>query len=154
MNFPLNENYTEENVLCINSICDNDEELKMFLFKEEIKKHNCEFCSQEPLWNGKKLEFMIFRKVKKYNNLLDNIKILCPNCYSQKNPIKIKTKLKKCIDCGKRIKQLKKNIFLDPSSEIINPSIGKFAYDRKRCDFCLQQIVSNHKIHNYTVKII
>ena len=92
---------TKDNVLCINSICKTDSELKTFLFSNDIKQNRCEICSQICSWNGKKLEMIVYRKVKKNNNLLDNLMILCPNCNSQKQVVKKKKEGRKCISCGK-----------------------------------------------------
>ena len=81
-------NFTKENVLCINSICKDDIELKTFLFSKDIKQNKCEICSQTPTWQGKNLDMVVHRKVKKNNNLLENLMILCPNCLSQKQNIR------------------------------------------------------------------
>ena len=51
---------------------------------------------------------MVHRKVKKNNNLLENLMILCPNCFSQKQTIKKKKGGRQCITCGKNFTQLVK----------------------------------------------
>ena len=94
-------NFTKENVLCINSICKDDIELKTSLFSNGIKSDKCEICGQTPQWQGKKLDMIVHRKVKKNNNLLENLMILCPNCLSQKQNIRKKKTGRKCLTCGK-----------------------------------------------------
>ena len=42
--------FTKDNVLCINSICKTDSELKTFLFSNDIKPNKCEICSQICSW--------------------------------------------------------------------------------------------------------
>ena len=44
---------TKENVLCINSVCKTDSELKNFLFLNDIKPNSCEICNQINSWNVK-----------------------------------------------------------------------------------------------------
>ena len=51
---------------------------------------NVKYVVRYVVGNGKKLEMMVYRKVKKNNNLLDNLMILCPNCNSQKQVVRKK----------------------------------------------------------------
>ena len=61
------KNFKKENVLCVNSICKRDDELKYFLFSNEIKENMCEICKIKPVWNKKPLDMVIYRKKKKDN---------------------------------------------------------------------------------------
>ena len=150
-----NKKFTKGNVLCINSICKNDNLLKNFLFDEDLKENKCEICNQLPKWNSKTLEMVIFRKVKKNNNILDNLLILCPNCYSQKNTKKTKNKEgKKCIECGRNFFSVTKKISLDPSTDLINPKKEKIIYQQKRCKFCLGKSITNKNLENNQFKVI
>ena len=153
-NMDKNKKFTKENVLCINSICKNDNLLKNFLFSEDLKEDKCEMCGQLPLWNSKKLDLVIFRKIKKNNNMLDNLKILCPNCHSQKQ-IKKKDnrEAKKCITCGRNFFSITKKISLDPSSDLIYPG-KKIIYQQTRCKFCLGQSVVDKKQCHTEIKIV
>ena len=138
------KNFKKDNVLRIDSICKRDDELKCFLFTNNIKENKCEICKQEPHWNKKVLDMFVYRKKKKDNNLLDNLLILCPNCYSQKQPSIYKNnkkEQKKCIDCGKPFKSISKKISLNPAYDIINPDVKKVSYNQTRCQFCLNQSV-------------
>lgn len=145
---------TKENVLCINSVCKTDSELKNFIFSNDIKPNSCELCNQINSWNGKKLEMMVHRKVKKNNNLLDNLMILCPNCFSQKQVVKKKKEGRKCISCGKNFYSNTKKILLDPSLELINPNIEKVMYQQTRCKFCLSKSVTDKSLSHQEYKVI
>ena len=57
----MNE-FTQLNVLCANSVCEDDFLLKKFLFKEDLRENKCEYCKQLPEWNEKRLEMEIYRK--------------------------------------------------------------------------------------------
>ena len=145
---------TKEKVLCINSVCKTDSELKTFLFSNDIKPNKCEICSQKNSWNGKKLEMMVHRKVKKNNNQLENLMILCPNCWSQKQVLRKKKESRKCISCGKNFYSNTKKILLDPSLELINPNIEKVMYQQTRCKFCLSQSVIDKNLSHQEYKVI
>jgi len=151
------KNFKKENVLCINSICKKDTELKCFLFTNKFKENKCELCNQEPKWNKKPLDMVIYRRKKKDNNILGNLMILCPNCHCQKQPSiyqKNKKEQKKCIDCGKHFISINKKISLNPAYDIINPGVSKINYEQKRCNFCLGQSISNKNLFNQEPKVI
>ena len=148
------DKFNKDNVLCINSLCKTDIELKTFLFSNKIKKNRCEICKQGPEWNSKNLEMMVFRKVKKNNNLIDNLLILCPNCNSQKQTVKKKKVGRECISCGKKFYSNTKKILLDPSMELIKPNESKITYQQTRCKFCLQESITDKSLGNQSYKII
>ena len=57
--------------------------LKQKLLREELKQPKCEVCGQED-WQGKPLPFKLYHKDGDGNNNdLENLIIVCPNCYSQ-----------------------------------------------------------------------
>lgn len=59
--------------------------VKRLLFKNNIKKKQCENCLIEN-WLEKKIIFELHHKDgDKYNNELSNLQILCPNCHSITN---------------------------------------------------------------------
>lgn len=104
--------------------------LRIKLIRDGIKKKECELCGIST-WQGVELPLELHHKDgNHYNNNLDNLAILCPNCHSiqegnsganvgkyvnytptQSNPVlkielgeKRASKLKKfCCDCGKEI---------------------------------------------------
>lgn len=58
-------------------------DLKLRLFKENIKKKECEIC-QRTMWNNDTLPLELHHKdCNHYNNQLDNLQILCSNCHTQ-----------------------------------------------------------------------
>jgi len=61
----------------------NRTHLKARLYKEGLKKHECEDCGQGEEWNGKKMSLILDHKngINNDNRLL-NLRILCPNCAS------------------------------------------------------------------------
>ena len=66
----------------IQSSCVKSHILKTKLIKEGYKKDECEICGASE-WQGKKLPLELHHKDgNHYNNNLDNLQILCPNCHS------------------------------------------------------------------------
>lgn len=58
--------------------------LKIRLLSLFPERNRCEHCGLLPLWNGKKLSIQLHhRDGNKYNNLIENLEFLCPNCHSQ-----------------------------------------------------------------------
>lgn len=56
--------------------------LKAKLVRDGLKEDKCEICGVS-LWNGVKLPLELHHKDgNHYNNSLDNLQILCPNCHS------------------------------------------------------------------------
>lgn len=56
--------------------------LKLKLFREGLKQEKCEICGISD-WQGVKIPLELHHKdCNHYNNLLDNLQILCPNCHS------------------------------------------------------------------------
>ena len=57
--------------------------LKIKLIEDGIKKHICEECTLDT-WNEKPIPIELHHiDGNRYNNVLDNLMILCPNCHSQ-----------------------------------------------------------------------
>ncbi len=73
--------------------------LKLRLFEEKIKAEKCERCGIEE-WLGNKIALELDHiDGNKYNNMLSNLKILCPNCHSQTTTYRAKNKsLNRVID--------------------------------------------------------
>lgn len=58
--------------------------LKIKLFAAGLLKEECSACGIGPEWNGKKLTLQLDHiDGNRRNNLLVNLRILCPNCHSQ-----------------------------------------------------------------------
>lgn len=57
--------------------------LKRYLYREGIKEEKCEECGIKE-WNNKIISFDLEHiDGNSSNNLLENLRILCPNCHSQ-----------------------------------------------------------------------
>lgn len=61
----------------------NSHRLKLRLLKEGIKEHRCEYC-RRTRWIGTQITLELHHiDGNKFNNNLDNLQLLCPNCHSQ-----------------------------------------------------------------------
>lgn len=83
--------------------------LKLKLIKDGIKEDKCEICGVQ-FWQNVKLPLELHHKDgNHFNNDLDNLQILCPNCHSIQNGNSAKNigryikKINYCIDCGQII---------------------------------------------------
>ena len=57
--------------------------LKLRLYSEGVKKPECELCGIDS-WLGKPLSMHLHHMDgNRFNNSLDNLQILCPNCHTQ-----------------------------------------------------------------------
>lgn len=57
--------------------------LKQRLIKEGLKEHKCECCGITE-WNGQPTPIELDHiDGNRYNNTIDNLRILCPNCHAQ-----------------------------------------------------------------------
>lgn len=85
----------------VNDIILSSSRLKKRLIKEGVKENKCENCELNE-WMGGKIPLELHHMDgNHYNNLLNNLKILCPNChtltpnYRGKNKINVDTNPKK-----------------------------------------------------------
>jgi hypothetical protein len=59
----------------------NRTKLKSRLYKEGLKKRECELCGQGEEWMGKKMSLILDHINGVYNdNRIKNLRIVCPNC--------------------------------------------------------------------------
>jgi len=71
--------------------------IKRFLFSNNIKDKKCEVCCLYE-WNGKPISLELEHiDGNNNNNILSNLKILCPNCHAQTDTYKGKNKKKKVV---------------------------------------------------------
>lgn len=106
--------------------------LKERLYKEGLKKRECELCGQGELWEGKKMSLILDHINGVHNdNRLINLRIVCPNCNAtldthcgkhnrkKEKPIKIKTQQKPKIITRK---------FKRPSLQQLQNEVAEFGY--------------------------
>lgn len=58
--------------------------LKRLLLELDIKKEICETCKIDPVWNNQPLSLHVHHiNGNHFDNRLENLQILCPNCHTQ-----------------------------------------------------------------------
>ena len=78
-------------------------DLKKRLLESNLKQDICEICGQPNSWNGKPLVLQLDHiNGNHYDNRLENLRIVCPNCHTQTETFSSRRNKKqwKCIDCG------------------------------------------------------
>lgn len=81
-------------------------DLKKRLIQENLKQDICEICGQTNSWNKKPLVLQLDHiNGDHYDNRLENLRIVCPNCHSQTETFSSRRTKKqwKCVDCGKEV---------------------------------------------------
>lgn len=84
--------------------------IKDRLFRDGVKEYKCEICGISS-WNGKDLVLQLHHiNGNHYDNDIDNLQILCPNCHSQTDNFCIKNRKQKyekayCVKCGVLLKE-------------------------------------------------
>lgn len=74
-----------------NKFCQSNK-LREKLFRYELKEKRCEICFNTE-WNGLEIPLEVHhRDGDKFNNVLDNLMIICPNCHAQTETYKSKNK--------------------------------------------------------------
>ena len=84
----------------------NSSRLKTRLIRSGLKEDKCELCGCKNEWNGKPLILQLDHiNGNHYDNRLENLRILCPNCHSQTETFSNKRDRRHnyCVDCGKEI---------------------------------------------------
>lgn len=112
--------------------------LKYRLIKEGLKEYKCEQCGCDGYWCGKPITLELHHiNGNHYDNRIENLQILCPNCHSQTSthkrrkksntdkplPFKRKTYICLCKTCGKEFKADRERLFC--SRECYNISLRK-----------------------------
>lgn len=105
----LNCTYTQKRHLTLKEKLQTEtnvksQDLKNQLIKAGLKEDKCEICGQLPEWNGKPLVLQLDHiNGDHYDNRIENLRIVCPNCHTQTDTFGTKKPKNKCIDCGKEI---------------------------------------------------
>lgn len=77
--------------------------LKYRLIKEGLKQWKCEKCGNEGIWENEELILEIHHiNGDHYDNRLENLQILCPNCHSQTENYRNRAKRKRNIEAKQR----------------------------------------------------
>lgn len=79
--------------------------LKNKMFEDGIKEKICERCNGIK-WLKKPIPLELHHvDGNPYNNKLDNLEILCPNCHAQTESFcrRKDAQINKCVDCGKKV---------------------------------------------------
>ena len=133
-----------------NEVAYSASQLKKRLINDGIKENKCECCGITE-WNGKEIKFELHHKDgNHYNNNLENLQLLCPNCHSQTDMFRSSTKKKNrisngitnevhkiCPVCGKEIKGKRVNRKKYCSSECSNIARKKLPQDSIMCELIL-----------------
>lgn len=122
--------------------------LKYRLIKEGLKKWECEICGCNGEWNGKPLVLELHHvNGDHYDNRIENLQILCPNCHSQTPKFRgKKTEKEKVQKLGRR-----------NGYTCVCEQCGKeFNSDRPRrfcCRECYNKSLHNDSENSYKVKL-
>jgi hypothetical protein len=83
----------------------NTDSIKKRMFRDGVKEKKCEICNRRE-WEGKEIPLELHHKDgDRWNNLLENLLIVCCNCHAQtkgysKNNIEKIEKKYHCLYCG------------------------------------------------------
>lgn len=117
--------------------------IKKRLFTEGFLENKCVECGQDEMWKGKKISLILDHKDGNHTNwLIENLRILCPNCNATlethcrgQKGVEIKNKkaeAKKLFLKSKPVRKFNKNINLRrvvrPEYEILLSEISKTSY--------------------------
>lgn len=70
-----------EDILVENSTYTSSTHLKERLYREGLKKRECEKCGQDEIWNGNHMSLILDHINGTHtDNRIENLQIVCPNC--------------------------------------------------------------------------
>lgn len=114
LNYNIKEKIKKYNLFILNEKNKNtprDELLISYIIDNNLIEYKCKKCTQGALWNKKPLQLVLDRMNNVItDNKLENLRFLCPNCFSQLNKRQsifintLKNKQDICIECNKKIK--------------------------------------------------
>ena len=151
--FKIREEYTEKireydrYILSRKKLGINDNLLAAYLIENNLIKNICKNCKSPPLWREKPLTLILDRIDSNFsNNTIDNLRLLCPNCYCQ---IRKKTTLlekvtkkamSRCIDCNKLLRNRSASCAIEKDTDTRR---GKKTYSQSfRCKYCLEKKIA------------
>jgi hypothetical protein len=84
--------------------------IKNYIVKNNIVENKCSICNLEPMWNGKKLTLQLDHiNGDHYDNRVENLRLICPNCHTQTDTFTGKSlrkyAIKNCSTCNTILKK-------------------------------------------------
>lgn len=117
-----------------NEITYSNTSLRKRLIECGLKENKCECCGITS-WNGKEIKFELHHiDGNHYNNNLDNLQILCPNCHSQTDTFR-KTK-----DFIKKVKTNNDYSSLDLLEKPLKKKVTKKESIKRFCSYCGKEL--------------
>lgn len=94
--------------LCINSAA-NAKSVKKYILKNNLLENICGVCKLPPIWNNKELILQLDHiNGNHYDNRIENLRLICPNCHSQTETFTGRNtrihEIKICQSCSKQIR--------------------------------------------------
>lgn len=97
-----------------------------------LRGRKCENCNLS-MWQGQEIPLQVHHiDGNHYNNVLDNLQLLCPNCHAQTDTYTGRNKNKVVVSDDEFIKTLQESPSIFAAIKKLGMSSGKYAYDRAK----------------------
>ena len=118
----------------------------------KLRGRKCEKCGLQE-WQGQKIPLQVHHiDGNHYNNVIDNLQILCPNCHAQTDTYAGHNKNRVSISDEEFIEALKNESSIYAAIKKLGMSSGKYAYERANQLVIENNIVFNTNKKQYTCK--